>query len=256
MRGVIKQRVESLDVRLFDFVESQTSAKDRRSLLALHAAVAAGGPFTYLELGSFRGGSLQAVVADPRCERIVSIDPRPQATLDEGGATNIYADNSTQGMLENLTPIPDAEIGKIQTVEAESREIDPESLPAIDFCFIDGEHTNDAALRDARLCIRALRGGKGVIAFHDRGLTSKAIRQFVREVPGPRVAFPLPDVLYVVEIGSSRLLDTPWVREALGRQGVIWKRLNNPRWGLWPSTVETRLDDMRKRSAALWLRRG
>ena len=66
--SVMADRVETLDVDLFSFVPMQALGSDKRALLALHAAVAATEtPFAYLEIGSFRGGSLQALVADPRC---------------------------------------------------------------------------------------------------------------------------------------------------------------------------------------------
>jgi hypothetical protein len=70
----IADRVSDMDTSLFRPIESQTTEPDRRSLLALHAAIAERGPFDYLEIGSHLGGSLQAMVADPRCRSIVSID--------------------------------------------------------------------------------------------------------------------------------------------------------------------------------------
>jgi hypothetical protein len=39
---MIAQRIAALDTGLFDHVESQTSDDDRRSLLAIHAALAGG----------------------------------------------------------------------------------------------------------------------------------------------------------------------------------------------------------------------
>ena len=78
------ERLARLDVSLFDYVENQTGSDDRRSLLAIHKALReALGTISYLEIGSHLGGSLQAMVADERCRRIVSIDPRPEYQPDE-----------------------------------------------------------------------------------------------------------------------------------------------------------------------------
>ncbi|MEK6251268.1 MAG: hypothetical protein AABM43_04870 [Actinomycetota bacterium] len=82
----VGQRVDDLDVTLLDQIQTQTTMGDRESLLALHAACrSAHGAFSYLEIGSHRGGSLQALVRDPRCERIVTIDARPERQPDERG---------------------------------------------------------------------------------------------------------------------------------------------------------------------------
>ena len=92
-------------------IPSQTKTGDRASLLALQEGVATVfGAFEYLEIGSHLGGSLQAAVRDPRVERIVSIDLRPEATPDERGKRIPYAGNSTQRMLDNLAALPGADL--------------------------------------------------------------------------------------------------------------------------------------------------
>lgn len=79
-------RVDALDISLFESIGSQTSPGDRRSLLALHRACRETyGAFAYLEIGSHLGGSLQALIADPCCTAITSIDPRPASQPDARG---------------------------------------------------------------------------------------------------------------------------------------------------------------------------
>ena len=158
MSAAITARVHRLDVGLLDAIESQTSAADRRSLLALHGTMLTMlGTFRYLEIGSHLGGSLQALVAEPGCTHITSIDPRPLVQPDERpeiGYRWEYADNSTERMLALLGAVPGADVGKITTIELSTEDIDPGSLPhQPDLCFIDGEHTNRAALRDAEFCL-------------------------------------------------------------------------------------------------------
>ena len=236
MSAAITARVHRLDVGLLDAIESQTSAADRRSLLALHGTMLTMlGTFRYLEIGSHLGGSLQALVAEPGCTHITSIDPRPLVQPDERpeiGYRWEYADNSTERMLALLGAVPGADVGKITTIELSTEDIDPGSLPhRPDLCFIDGEHTNRAALRDAEFCLAAV-GDRGVIAFHDAWVTSAGIRRFLDRAPAGTVGFTMPDGLFVADIGGRGLLDAPAIREAMtrargGRLRLwVWKAAN------------------------------
>jgi predicted O-methyltransferase YrrM len=222
-------RFTALDTRLFEHIPSSTTEDDRRSLLALHDSVAAGGRLSYLEIGSHLGGSLQPALVDPRCVRIVSIDPRPQAQPDDRPnlAEVAYEGNSTERMLENLRGVPGADLSKLETFEASTEELDPETFAPPDLCFIDGEHTNEAALRDARFC-RAVMRGRGVIAFHDSYAVEEGILAFLREAPRPHRAYSLRSSVFVVELGVERSpLDDPRVRGQLYRVGrsVLANRL-------------------------------
>lgn len=124
-------RIEKLDPTVFATISSQSTPRDQRSLLALHAAARrAYGEFVYLEIGSHIGGSLQALVADPACKSIVSIDPRPKAFADERGIVSKYPENSTERMLEYLAKVPGADLTKIRTIELDCRQIDPASIRA------------------------------------------------------------------------------------------------------------------------------
>lgn len=223
----LEERIAALDTTLFDHLESETSEEDQRSLLALQAALAAElGRFSYLEIGSHLGGSLQTFVADPRCVGVTSIDSRPPAQPDDRGRTFEYPDNSTERMLELLAGVPDADLRKVQTIEASTEELDPESVPRPHLCFIDAEHTFDAALRDARFC-RATCRGAGVIAFHDRAVVEPAIRAFVRETSGPCRPYPLLDGIFVVELGASPSpLKHPAVQSRLAAPAPVWRLAN------------------------------
>src|SRR4051794_9268432 len=178
----LAMRVDRLDVDLFSAVESQTTDSDRRSLLALHSAVASKRPsFSYLEVGSYLGGSLQALIRDRRCAHVMSIDTRTREAPDKRLRMWSYEDNSTTRMLELLSTVPDGDLGKISTFMVRTDELRIDDLPARpDYCFIDGEHTDHAALRDARFCAEALADAGGVIAFHDYSMVGPAIRTFVK----------------------------------------------------------------------------
>jgi hypothetical protein len=218
----VLDRIADLDETLFGYVEVQLDAEDRRSLLALHAGCrAAYGEFAYLEIGSHLGGSLQVLVRDPACRAIVSLDPRPESQPDERGVRYRYPGNSTKRMLDALRAIPGADVGKVQAIERGTDEADPSAVePPPQLAFVDGEHTDAAALRDARFCDAAMRGG-GCIAFHDALVVYRGIDRFLDELEErarPFIGYVLPDSVFVVEVGGARLLVTEAVA-ARAREG-------------------------------------
>lgn len=236
----LRPRVAALDTDLFSYVESQTLMPDRRALLALHAATAeVRGRFTYLEIGSYLGGSLQAVIRDQRCQRVISIDARSALTVDARGEAD-YGDNTTERMLAMLSAVPGADLGKLVTFDVGTDRLSPSELPAPpDLCFIDAEHTHDAVLRDARFCAQALNG-RGVIAFHDYAILGPAISTFLREQWSEiscAIAFippPNPDNgggIFAIELGDAGVLRHPAIDAALGPRWRrrIWKTVNS-----WP----------------------
>ena len=210
MAADVGERISALDTTLFDHVEVQLDAEDLLSLLALHAGCrAAFGTFCYLEIGSYLGGSLQAFIRDPACHTIVSIDPRPESQPDERGIRYWYRDNTTKRMLDALGTIPGAELGKLHPIERGTDELSPSEIDANpQLSFVDSEHTDPAALRDARFCDAAMHES-GCVAFHDAPVVYRGIGRFLTELEGagrPFSAYVLPDSLFVVELGDLRLL--------------------------------------------------
>ncbi|MBX3299797.1 MAG: class I SAM-dependent methyltransferase [Acidobacteria bacterium] len=204
-----RQRIEGLDLSLFDKVHSQTSPNDKRSFLAIEAATGElTDGFTYLEIGSYLGGSLQPYVADGRCGRIFSIDLRPKESADDRGVSQIYHDNTTARMLENLRGVDGADLSKLTCIDADVKDIDPSRIdPAPELCLIDGEHTDEATWRDYKFC-REVMASNGAIVFHDAMIIYNCLDRIVTELASEGVkfrAYNLPDVVFVVEIGDFPL---------------------------------------------------
>ena len=226
--STIGEMLEALDLGLFDSIESETSDEDRRSLLALQLACRRRHPrFGWLEVGSHLGGSLQAVIRDPACVRIDSIDPRPEEFSDERLRPSIsYPGNSTERMIGLLRELDGADPDKLVTHEASTPEVDPVEMEHPRVCFIDGEHTDSSCEVDADFCRRAVVDD-GVIAFHDIVVIYRGIRSFVSGLEDEgvphRVAY-LPDNIVAVEIGPGDLLDDPAVvaRRLDAGPGVLW----------------------------------
>jgi len=201
----------------FDWIESQTTRQDRLALLSIREALAGSlGTYHYLEVGSHLGGSLQPHIADRRCSRIVSIDPRPCEQPDERWSTTYqYPGNSTARMLENLARVPGADLTKLQTFDCSSWELSPSALGTlVDFVFIDGEHTDAAATKDFH-AVRRLTKPDGVIAFHDCGVVLEPILKARRATTGWWAHYPGSSVI-AVALGTglaSALLAAGWTDE-------------------------------------------
>jgi hypothetical protein len=184
------------------------------------------GSFTYLEVGSYLGGSLQVVVRDPRCTGVLSIDPRPRKPPDKRFGSYTYEDNSTARMLELLRTVPEADLEKLTTFEVGTDGLRVDDLPTRpDYCFIDGEHTDDAVLRDARFCAEALPTAGGVVAFHDYESLIPAIRTFVRESWADiSLAVAFVGLVFAVEFGDRGILRKPVVERAIDSRwhAVAW----------------------------------
>src|SRR2546423_2772732 len=111
-------QINSCDLDLFSNIESQSTDEDKRSLLVCQLAVRELRPgYTYLEIGSHLGGSIQQHLLDPRCTRIYSIDKRSRSQPDARGIDWVYENNSTARMLEKLKQIGDA--SKIITLDGD-----------------------------------------------------------------------------------------------------------------------------------------
>ena len=223
MTNDFEPRLASLDIALFQHVLSQMPEEDQRTLLALQAAVRTRHrQFVYLEIGSYKGGSLQSFVVDGCCRKIISIDPRLSEYRDARGP-HPYPENTTTKMIEALAEIPGADVRKIQSIEAGTDTIQPEAIqPRPHFCLIDGEHTNEAVLRDARFCL-SVAEPDGCIAFHDANLIYGALDLFIKELEQSGRAFRpyiLPETIFVIDLGAANYGEEEPVRE---RRAVNYK---------------------------------
>ncbi len=174
--------IDALDLSVFDHIPSQTTADDRRSLLAVQSATARHfGAYSYLEIGSHLGGSIQPHLLDPRCRRIYSIDPRPACQPDNRGGAYDYPGNSTRRMLDGLRAVAgDAALRRLETFETTAADMEPACISdRPHLCFIDGEHTTAAVLADFAFC-DGVRHADGAICFHDAGVVWAALRRVAR----------------------------------------------------------------------------
>jgi hypothetical protein len=201
--------IKSLDLGLFEKIPSQSTEMDKMSLLAVQVAVRdLVADYTYLEIGSYLGGSIQPHLLDARCRKIFSIDKRPPAQPDARGYDWRYDNNSTARMLDMLRKVT-SDLTKIATIDGDTRTIDKTSItnPA-NLCFIDGEHTDEAALADFRFCLDVL-ATNGAIVFHDAHIVYNGIAkalEILRDADTSFRAYVLPHTVFVIEIGDFSLM--------------------------------------------------
>ncbi|MEP6946876.1 MAG: class I SAM-dependent methyltransferase [Acidobacteriota bacterium] len=200
-------KIETLDLGLLSEIPSQTTPDDKRSLLAIQSAVRDLHPdYTYFEIGSHLGGSIQSHLVDDKCAKIISLDKRPLVQPDERGVNFGYPENSTARMLELLSNV--GPVDKITAIDGESKSVNRSQItPKPQLCFIDGEHTDVATEIDFDLCLSIL-DSSGAIVFHDSYIIYRAIRACIDKLAAKNISFQaynLPSVVFVIEINDFPL---------------------------------------------------
>lgn len=213
-----ESRINSLDIGLFDKIPSQSTDHDRATLLACQLAVRELRPgYKYLEIGSYLGGSIQPHLLDDKCGKIYSVDKRPEVQPDARGYDWVYQNNSTARMIELLKGVA-GNTDKITTLDGDTETIKPAQIEEkIDLCFIDGEHTDEAVLRDFKFCLDILNDN-GAIMFHDSQITYNGIAASIKYLEERGIKFHgyiLPNLVFVVEIGDFPLHKHPRILERL-----------------------------------------
>lgn len=224
-----ENRLRALDISLYDPIESQSFWEDKSAMLAAQLATRElAGEYTYLEIGSHLGGSIQTHLVDDRCKAIFSIDPRPEAMLYQRTEDAIYPGNSTERMLENLRRIaPPGAMSKLTCIEEDASQVDLAAIdPRPQLCMIDGEHTDRAAYADYQFCRGVLDPAGGAMLFHDSQVIYQALTWIVNELRAGGVrfrAYNLPLIMFVIEFGDFPLHRHPAISEMLtnGHMGYL-----------------------------------
>jgi hypothetical protein len=207
--------LKRLDLTLFDHIHSQSHRDDKRSWLALQNATRGLGPYTYLEIGSHLGGSIQNHLVDPKCRRIYSIDKRSVSSSDDRGQPSRYEGNSTERMLENLRAIDRTAVSKVVTFDTDVGDVSRSAIQSPpDLCFIDGEHTRPAVIRDFNFC-RSVAAVSSVIYFHDAQVVYRAIADVLTMLRRQRVehqAAMLGGATFAIAFGEAPQLNDPVVQ--------------------------------------------
>ncbi len=157
-------------------IPSQTSSEDREVLKLALKCLKARGDFSYVEIGSFKGGSLAPFLAEDSCRQVLSIDDRNRQQPDERGVLFDYGGFSSQDMIDNLTKAG-LNIDKLRIHDGDIENLPPLSIspyPKFDLGFIDAEHTDTAVFKDF-MCLQPLMEADHTILFHDSTLVARGL---------------------------------------------------------------------------------
>jgi hypothetical protein len=229
-----EEKLNKLEISVFDKIASQTTEDDKKSLLAIQNAVREIRPnYTYLEIGSHLGGSMQPHLIDDKCSKIYSIDKRPLVQPDERGVNYGYPENSTKRMLDLLSGIGSTE--KIYTIDGETKSINKSEIKEkAQLCFIDGEHTDKATIIDFDFCLDVL-DNSGAIIFHDSFVIYNAIWECMEKLKAKNIkfqAYNLPSVVFVLEINDFPLHKSSHIQNLLleNNKGYLFSLRQNDQY--------------------------
>ncbi len=169
--------IPELDIRQFDAIPPQASDDDKRMLLLAQQAIrGAKKSYTYLETGSYLGGSLQIHLVNPYCKHIYSIDKRPELQPDERHKAYAYPKDGTEQMIGLLqTHYPNVSLDKLEILNTSTEDLSADAISQPpDLCFIDSEHTVRQALVDFFFCLKVAQKDC-LIVFHDANIVHRAI---------------------------------------------------------------------------------
>lgn len=163
----------SIDLTTEFPIDSQTTDIDKQVLLTIRTILKTLPSYSYLEIGSYLGGSLTPFLKDDNCTKILSVDHREQKQPDERGAIYNYSDITNDTMITNLKSYG-FDITKLEVFDGSISEYNNES-ELYDFIFIDGEHTDWACFRDFIHSEKYFKKDC-IVAFHDTQFVYKSIR--------------------------------------------------------------------------------
>jgi Methyltransferase domain len=243
----VDERIASLDLSLFDAVPSQTYPEDRKSLLLIQRCVRRSGSYTYLEIGSHLGGTLQPHLLDGQCALIYSIDKRPLEQADEAIGTYHYPENSTQRMLNGLQEaFPQSPLHKIRTFDCDARELNQSEFSVKpDFCFIDGEHTDEAVFSDFQSCLAVCKPD-GIIGFHDANIIAGGLARIKQQLAksGTRFqGFVIPRHVYVILLNRAIEMFGEEIKATSQDESSY---MRNVRWDLLKRRISRRYPGMQR----------
>jgi len=193
------------------------------------------------------GARFSPNLVDSRCSLIYSIDKRPLEQPDESRGVWQYEGNSTKRMLSGLQEaFPQSSVEKIRTFDADARELDPSSfLPKPEFCFIDGEHTDQAVLSDFEFCLQVCNRN-GIIGFHDANIVVGGLTQIKRRLTEHRIRFRgilLPRYVYVILLNEAIERLAGEIQEAAQNES---RYMRQARWTLLKARISRRYPGLKK----------
>lgn len=223
-----ERRLANCDTSLFAPIKASLTEDDKKSLMAIQYEIRSKkNSYSYLEIGSYLGGSLQTFLLDAHCHCVYSIDSRVSRQVDERGEIDFYPNNTSLTMLKNIQQYYSQYMNKLIAFNHETGEVNPRDIKhKPDICFIDGNHTDDAVFNDFLFCL-SVGSPHMLILFHDVQMIFRGIRKSIKYLRGKNIpfqSFMLPSSLGIVALRNAlgsphRALDG---RLAVSMDGVFY----------------------------------
>lgn len=154
-------------------IPKQLNSNDEQTLTSIMNFVSEHGSYSYLEIGSYLGGSLHWHLSNPNCQQVISIDKRSCDKIKDERLIDYAYSVTTQDMLNTLTA-NHLSVEKLITIDGTVDDIPVDTR--FDLVFVDAEHTNQAVLYDGKQCLNAVKQD-AVIMFHDDWIVYKGLEQ-------------------------------------------------------------------------------
>jgi predicted O-methyltransferase YrrM len=155
-----------LDIREIDAVDGNVS---ERELVTICRLVRATNPRELFEFGTFDGRTTLNLAANsPDDAHVYTID-LPRASIGSLAAPIHdhevrYTDKAESGSRYRGTDV-ESQIGQLYG-DSGTYDLEP-YYDRMDFVFVDGSHTYEYVINDSLHAMRMLRGGQGLIVWHD-----------------------------------------------------------------------------------------
>lgn len=187
-------------------IKGQIGKRGLAVLLRVQEIVSTNGKYSYVEVGSYLGRTLQPHVMDSDCKAALSIDLRPDVTPDERGALGMYKGIRAEDMLDELKAACTAtQVKKVTTITDSSDALRTYSgRRKYDLALIDGEHTNTAVFQDF-LNLRRVMNDDCVICFDDTHIVHSGIvnaKASLEDAGIPHAIFFCKGAITVLAIGA------------------------------------------------------
>lgn len=197
------ERINAHDIGVFTLNKNIT-ARDKRAFLAVQTFLHDHRKsYSYLELGSQRGGTLLPHLADPACTRAASVDPDRVTAAPAGEAENDAL--TAAALIDSLAAhLPFESLAKLRTYDCHPAEMGEFGIDGdVTLALIDRERTNTAAFADF-LAVRPYLARDSLVLIHDTNLVFEAVLNIeaMLRFEGRRFrGWFLPGLLYLAAFG-------------------------------------------------------
>lgn len=159
---------------------------ETKEIIAINHLLTEYKPKRIFEIGTFNGRTtLNLALNSPEDAEVFTLDlpdePIQENGIELGEDAQKYKKQTRSGQLFYDSDLP--EVKKITHLFGDSAAFDFSPYnSSIDFIFIDGSHQYDYIHNDTKVALKLLRGGKGIILWHDYNYQFLGVARAINEL--------------------------------------------------------------------------